>query len=206
MDCFREELTTLGLSQVGNIGNGGRVLGHVTTMDRAGKISKSGQLIGKAGIYALKRPSSKSIINAIRTAGAKTGTVVPIRGAAATGFRPIPAVGPITNWTRIWGGYLLPAKSLNLASGAVRQGNLYRMAGFHVVDMGMGVSLQLISQNASGTIDLPALGGATERPVGIVFPAARFEVHQRFIPCEETVGEELELLPEDVFKLEQLGQ
>ena len=39
--------------------------------------------MGKAGIYTLSKPSTFRIFNLIRTAGAKTGAIVPIEGDAA---------------------------------------------------------------------------------------------------------------------------
>ena len=98
-------------------------LGHFTNFCNAGKIEcgvlEAGRKSGAC--FALQNPSSSSLVNGFRTC-AIGDTIVPISGKACQAFRPIPAVGPISAWTRLCGGRMAPFSSVCLRTGVTTPG------------------------------------------------------------------------------------
>jgi hypothetical protein len=109
-------LVSLGVSQLGSASN----LSHMTSKAGHMSITHDGAIVGRSGIFALNNAStgSNSVwMNWIRTMGASTTNSIEITGVAASQFRPIPVVGPISAFTRMMGGFMANGTRLELTSG-----------------------------------------------------------------------------------------
>ena len=154
-------LATLGLSQLGTAGDAANLF-HLTNPAAGEAIGQSGELLGQSGIYALSNPSDSSFINSMLTGVSDTGVQVPISDAAAATFTPVPAVGPISDWTSLAGGYFSPYSSLDLATGTGQISSLWSQASPYLVDMGLSSGVNLLLQRLTDTqTQNPNTEGAT---------------------------------------------
>ena len=158
-------LLTLGLSQLGEAGNVAN-LSHLTSTDSATQILDSGSLLGDGGSYALSNASDSGFANLLRNGVLPNDAAVPIYGDAAGTFGPIPAVGPVSGWTNLTGGYFSPYSALDLWSGSGTVAPLFAQSAQYIVDMGAGATINAILQGIDGTWgpyqDAPGLGTASQ--------------------------------------------
>ena len=147
-------LGTLGLSQLGAPGQAAN-LGHVTSKAGATGIAADGAIVSNTGkaVFALSNPSSSAATNWLRTLGAKVGAAVQLPASASKLFGPIPAVGPISTWTRLAGGYIAPFSSVSLVGANPVSASLASFAKPYLVDMALATGIQFFSQTYSGTIN-----------------------------------------------------
>ncbi|MDR2344652.1 MAG: hypothetical protein LBE18_01160, partial [Planctomycetaceae bacterium] len=101
-------------------------------------------------LFALQGVSKSSWGNWLRTGARNTTTPVPIPQASLSVFKPIPAVGPVSLWTRLMGGYVSYSNALYLQSGVTTGASLMSM---YLVDWFLGVGVNFALQTSSGIVD-----------------------------------------------------
>ncbi|MFN5465837.1 MAG: hypothetical protein ACK40D_14530 [Cyanobacteriota bacterium] len=142
-------LCTMGASSLGSAAK----VTHLTSSEFAASIQAEGVINGAGGVFASTRVYSTPLANTAATFVSNTSGQVQIAGQAATLFKPVSVVGPISAWTRTAAGaYYAPFTNINLATGAATPVGM--MAQWPVAfDACLGVGLQLGVQHEQGTLN-----------------------------------------------------
>lgn len=131
-------LLTIGASSLGSATE----LTHLTSAEAAAAIQAEGVINGANGVFASSTVYSTYAGNSVATLVPGLSGQVPITGAAATLFRPVAVVGPISAWTRIGAGaYYAPYTGINLATGAAAPVGFWAQWPV-LVDAGLGAGLR----------------------------------------------------------------